>query len=116
VKHVEAVLENPFVQLVIIIIGVMIFAKIAGVFKKISLSAGFKKYAIILTVLILIGLNVGGSMFKIPTSEDKVAEWEKLTTTQQQHNVAMNNYLIVAGVVTVIVFTLALMSETKEES
>ena len=81
---------QSLIELGIVVVSIIIFAKLAGVFKKFSLSAGFKKYSIIISLLVLIGLNVATKMYA-----------------------DMQGILVGAGLVAVILFTLALMAETK---
>ncbi|NPV89455.1 MAG: hypothetical protein HPY50_01610 [Firmicutes bacterium] len=90
----------PLIELTIIIVSILVFAKLAGVFKKLTLSAGFKKWATILSLLVLIALNLGVSMYK--TEHMTAQNWQ------------MQNIFVGVGLFAVIIFALALMSSSKD--
>lgn len=76
--------------LAIVFVAIFVFLKFAGLCKNFSMSAGFKKATYLVSVVALVVLNIYAS------------------------NVALELWVVLAGLVMVLWFTMALMSETKQ--
>lgn len=79
---------QSLIELGLMAVAVLVFVKYAGLCKKFTLSAGFKKVVYIITAVSLLVLNLlaGGEL---------------------------QGWMVIAGLVMVMLFTAALMSETK---
>ncbi|MDH7479220.1 MAG: hypothetical protein QHH02_04340 [Syntrophomonadaceae bacterium] len=79
---------QSLIELGLMAVAVLVFVKFAGLCKKFTLSAGFKKVVYIITAVSLLVLNLlaGGEL---------------------------QGWMVAAGLVMVMLFTAALMSETK---
>lgn len=82
---------SPAIEAALIILAIIAYWKFAGVCKKFTLSASFKKVVYGLTVVALLALN-----FKA--------------------NTHLEGWMVIIGFITVFLFTIALMSETSRSN
>lgn len=98
-----ALLDNPIVQIVIVIFSIWLFLKFCALCKKVSLPGGLKKWIIIITSAGIVYFNW---MFSKAT--------EGMGPSTAVTDPRFMTITMVAALVAVLLFSFALIAETKE--